>query len=117
MRTTIFLSNIKQEYQNKLPKKTLTIANKIIEHCLSFFILEDMPRVTLSDLDSRLVLNELFEDEYNKNKSEDNISVLYNDNTYPFKLLSFKVFSNVSSDYKVHYVGNNREVMAINLKK
>ncbi|HFU75613.1 MAG TPA: hypothetical protein ENK66_05130, partial [Arcobacter sp.] len=117
VKTSIFLSNIKSEYHNKLPKKTLTIANKIIEHCLSFFILEDMPKVTLSDLDSGLVLNELFEDEYNKNKSEDNISVSYNDNTYPFKLLSFKVFSNVSHDYKVHYVGNNREVMSMNLNK
>jgi hypothetical protein len=117
VRTSIFLSNIKQAYQSKLPKKTLTISNKIIEHCLSFFILEDMPKVTLSDLDSRLVLNELFEAEYNKNKSEENISVLYNENEYPFKLLSFKVFSNVSNDYKVHYVGNNREVMSMNLNK
>ncbi len=117
LRTSIFLSNIKQAYQNKLPKKTLTIANKIIEHCLSFFILEDMPKVTLYDFDSSVVLNEIYDKEYNKNRIEEEITVSHNENTYEFKLLSFKVFSKVTSDYKVHYVGNNREVMSVNLNK
>lgn len=114
--TTIFLTNIKSQYQAKLPQKTITIAHKIIEHCLSFFLLEDMPTITLSDLETKIILNDVFETKYNKDKLINVINLEFNNQAYTFKVLSMKVFSKTSIDYKIHYIANNREVKAVNLK-
>ena len=57
--TSIELRNVKAPFDKSLPKNAITIANRILQHCLIYFIAKDCPHVELIDGQERTDLNQL----------------------------------------------------------
>lgn len=53
--TSIYLKNCINPYRDNLPKKAITIAMRIIQHCLVYFINEDCPKIRLIDIDGTII--------------------------------------------------------------
>lgn len=56
----ITLSGFQKLYRDSCPKKLETIALKIVEHSISYFILNTCPQITIEDEFGKISLNELF---------------------------------------------------------
>ncbi len=69
VKTVVGLRGFKKEYQS-LPsayKTTAKIAQRIMEHCLSYFISGMAPRITVCDQNERLVINDIFDRDIKNN--------------------------------------------------
>ena len=49
LQTTVTLRGFRKTYQAKFPKKAKTVAEKILEHCLAYFILGSAPEILIED--------------------------------------------------------------------
>lgn len=49
--TTVRLLNYIKPYADNVPKRSITIAMRIIQHCLVYFISDDCPQIILQDID------------------------------------------------------------------
>ncbi len=58
--TVITLKNCLLPYQDALPKNLITIAMRILHHCLIYFMSDTCPRVIIKDDNECINLNELF---------------------------------------------------------
>jgi hypothetical protein len=47
--TTVHLQGFKDTYEKNCPKQTAKIAQRIVEHCLGYFLLGTMPQIVLHD--------------------------------------------------------------------
>jgi len=106
--TQVVLEGYKPHYQKNCPKKATTVAQKIIEHCLSFFLSGVCPKITLYDYGESINLNRLFEEEYLSNSEK--VSVRVGD--YDFSVSYVRVFNRESINHAIHYCANNREVVS-----
>lgn len=50
--TSVRLIDYKQDYRNYLPLKGETIARRLLEHCLEYFVLGNMPKIEVVEEDS-----------------------------------------------------------------
>lgn len=76
--TKLVIRGVKNKYRNKYPKRTESIANRIIEHCLGFFVLGDCPSIVLHDpaTNTLLDLNEMFKSTFLRSVDQESIEVL-----------------------------------------
>jgi len=95
------------------PKDIDTIAEKIIRHCMDYFVLENCPVIILHDVqnNSNVILNDVYRISIQKIKTK-NIRV----QDYNFELNVYKVL-NIKTKHLLHYCANNREVYAKGLSK
>lgn len=61
--TDISLENIRQDYQQEVPRKAETIARRILEHCIMYFMSNECPNIEVIDEDTSLNLNRIFKEE------------------------------------------------------
>ena len=59
-KTVVHLLGYKEPYKSKCPKKLSTIAERIIEHCLIYFLNDDCPQIVLTDNEDKIILNDYF---------------------------------------------------------
>lgn len=111
--TKISLNSFINPYRDSCPKKLETIALKIIEHCISYFILNTCPRITVEDNFESLCLNELFRDQICVNSESE--SFIVNENE--FKITHVKLYVTDDIKNRIHLCANNREVMREDLNK
>lgn len=112
--TTVKLQAFKDEYGQFCPKKPTTIANKIIEHCLIYFLNKNCPQIKLiNDNNEEIILNDYFKKNFAEYKIQDNFKV----DNYKFNLTILRVYDNdeITSN-ELHYCAHLREVDTINLK-
>lgn len=102
--TTVKLLDYKTPYSNKAPKSLNIIANRIVEHCLSFFILNKCPNITLFDDTDSINLNEHFKDHVDHNVTSDTFEI----NGFHFNIKHIKLL--FAKDHKVYLCANNRVV-------
>jgi hypothetical protein len=105
--TIVHLNNLKEDYRKWCNSKSEDIALKIIEHCFSYFLDENCPRIIIVDNDEKLVVNDLF-GLYTKQ------SVIRKDfkvNTNDFQLDIVKLYS-PKPDNKIHFRAHKREVFS-----
>lgn len=57
--TTVRLLNYLKPYADSVPKRGITIAMRIIQHCLVYFISDDCPQIMLQDIDETYNLNHM----------------------------------------------------------
>jgi hypothetical protein len=109
-RTSIKILEIKDIYADNIPKKSETIANKIIEHCLYYFTLGEISFSLYDEQnDSNLInLNKLFSEKYQAEYEE----VVIDENKFNF----IKVFSHINEN-KILYCADNRVVKEDKLSK
>lgn len=113
--TTVKLIDYKNAYRDNVPKQAITIAMRIIEHCLSYFISELCPRIIIEDnIDGgTLNLNEIF----SKNiKTDNNISKFYIDKK-EFRILNVKIQEKSVNGNKLYLCADNRVVVEKDLDK
>jgi len=113
--TIVKLENFKEEYQQFCPKKPSTIANKIIEHCLIYFLNKKCPQIFLvNDNEDSINLNNYFEKNFAESKIKDEVEVDKN----KFTLTILRVYDHDEITLnELHYCANFREVDTINLKE
>jgi len=112
-RTEVFLHNLFPKYSINFPIDTNVIAEKIIRHCMDYFVLKGCPTIVIIDENnnSRIVLNDLYKISIKKLDSK----TLYIQD-YIFELDVYKVL-NIKTKHLLHYCANNREVYSKTLSK
>jgi hypothetical protein len=110
-KTIVKLNSFLDDYRDKAPKKAETIASKIIEHCLVYFVTDPCPQVTLFDGEESLSLNDLFSANIKTYSKTETFAIKGRD----FHILSLRLYSSEETQHKVHFCANNREVESENL--
>ena len=103
--TKVHLNNLKEDYQKWCNNKSEDIALKIIEHCFSYFLDDNCPRIIINDDGKQLVVNDLF-GIYTK-QSVINKGIVVNNNTFQLDIV--KLYS-PKPDNKIHFRAHKREV-------
>lgn len=111
--TIVRLVNCVNPYAENLPKRGITIAMRIIQHCLVYFISDDCPQINLIDDDGGYNLNQIFKE---KIRTEEN-SVTINLGNEVFELLHVKVEETTVSGNKLYLCAHNRLVETKELDK
>lgn len=111
--TTISLLNCVSPYRDNLPKRGMTVAMRIIQHCLVYFVSSDCPQIDLIDIDGRYDLNKIFSE---KIKTADN-SVNIVIGTETFELLHVKAEETTVNGNKLYLCAHNRLVEVKELDK
>ena len=112
-RTSIRLENCMEPYAKVLPKRGLTVALRIIQHCLVYFISSDCPKIILVDDDDSYDLNQIF---HEKIQTEEN-SVTIEIGNEMFELLHVKAEENSVNGNKLYLCAHNRLVETKELDK
>lgn len=109
-KTIVKLEKTKDLYTKHISKKTETIANKIIEHCLYYFTLNKINFSIFDeqDSDNLININNLFSEKYKSEKE----SIIIDGNDFEF----IKVLSQIPEN-KILYCANNRVVKDEKLSK
>lgn len=72
-RTTVTLSSFHEDYAKHCPCSIDEIADRIIDHCIIYFIFSDCPAIIISDSNSSVSLNERFQARLKNNVSKDRV--------------------------------------------
>lgn len=93
--TEVKLVDYNKKYKNEVPKQLKTIAIRIIQHCLVYFLRSNCPEIRIFDEEDNISVNQMFKDLFstddNKNiftVKEQEFSLLnikINDRTFPYK--------------------------------
>lgn len=113
-KTLIILSGYKDPYKSKCPKRIDTIANRIIEHCLIYFLNENCPSINLLDGSDKINLNNYFDKLTSGNRFTEKFYVGQNS----FKITLLKWFEHEEFTFhRISMCANNREVEHFNINK
>jgi hypothetical protein len=114
--TTVKLNNMLEDFQNYCPKKPSTIANKIIEHCLIYFLdPKDCPQIELiNDNDETFDLNKIFKESIAPHRIDDTCKV----DKYSFAITILKIFNHdeINSN-SVHLCADKRQVEEVKMNE
>lgn len=112
--TKVELNDFQEDYR-KLPsayKKTEKIAQRILEHCLSYFIAHQAPSITVEDESGTTIfLNTLF-DQIKENMTIEDIKIAGEQ----FKIYHLKLYSTYSKMHNLVFCASNREVKTFNIE-
>ncbi len=112
-RTIVRLLNCMKPYSISLPKRSNTIAMRIIQHCLVYFISDDCPTIDLIDSDESYNLNSIFQDKIHSEENKATIKV----GEELFELLHVKAEESTINGNKLYLCANNRLVETKDLDK
>lgn len=112
-RTVVRLVNCLDPYSRIIPKRGLTIATRIIQHCLVYFISDDCPQINLIDGSDKYDLNRIFRE---KIQTEEN-SVTMKIGNETFELLHVKSEETTINGNKLFLCAHNRLVETKELDK
>lgn len=105
--TKVHLKSLKQEYQKWCNSKLEDIAIKIIEHCFTFFLDDNCPRIIIKDEYESIVVNDLF-GLYTRQAVE-SIPIEVRGNKFNLDIV--KLYS-PKPDNKIHYRAHKRDVVS-----
>lgn len=113
-KTIVKLIGYKDPYKTKCPKRIKTIADRIIEHCLIYFLNKDCPKIILKDEESFIDLNQYFLELTTGNTFKDEFFV----GKFPFNITLIKWFEHeLFTTHKISMCADNREVDFFNVSK
>ncbi len=113
-KTIVKLIGYKDPFKTKCPKRTETISNRIIEHCLIYFLDKSCPKIKLIDGATIIDLNKHFQKLITGNKYSDNFKIGKN----KFKITLLKWYEHEEfTHHKISLCANNREVENFNVNK
>lgn len=99
--------------QKAIPKRSLTIATRIIQHCLVYFISDNCPEINLIDEDVKYNLNQIFKEKIQT--EENSVSIKVGNET--FELLHVKSEETTVNGNKLYLCAHNRLVDTKELDK
>jgi hypothetical protein len=107
LRTSVRLIGYQDDYRSKSPKTAKAIASRLIEHCLSHFVLSSCPsEMRLIDGDEVLDLWELFETYIQTESSRASFEI----GAHRFDLLHVLVDTSIDDKHRIHYCAQDRVV-------
>ncbi|UBF28693.1 ATP-binding protein [Kovacikia minuta CCNUW1] len=113
-KTTVKLLDFNDNYRKKCPQKSATIAKRILEHCLVYFLTDKAPKIRLFDLDETISLNFLFEENVKPNSETKKFEIKSN----KFSITNLRLlYSGDDSEHEIHFCAHNREVLSERLNK
>jgi hypothetical protein len=112
--TRVKLIGFNKDYQNQPSayKTTSKIAQRIFEHCLSYYITKQAPNITISDEDETISLSTL----YVKIKSEIKTEAFRIKN-HDFRLHHIKLYATYNKLHNIVLCANHRDVKRYNMSK
>lgn len=118
--TTLFLTDLYDEYLDKYDKNLDTIAKRIVNSLLVYFITPrfDCPMIILEESDgsNSIILNEFVKDDDSiKEVASENFGIKRDTTILNFEVKIFKIYSANSQASSVILCGHNREVTAVPL--
>lgn len=111
--TIVTLDAYLAEYKNEVPKQISTIATRIIQHCLVYFLDDKCPEIIIKDENDCIQLNQLFKELF---KAEDN-TIQFDINGIVFNLLNAKIEDRAFPGNRLYLCANNRLVDSRDLEK
>jgi len=112
-RTSVKLDTYLEAYGQYVPKHIDTIASRIIQHCLVYFLDINCPRIRLIDNDETITLNDLFQDRYRADENTVQIQI----KKETFNLLNVKIEDRATEGNRLYLCANSRLVDTIDLEK
>ena len=110
--TTVHLRGFLPRYQKASAKRLDAIARRIVEHCLEYYLVKQMPRVVLADADgTEIDLTSLYQDEFYVESHSRGFSVQGHELTLVDVLLKYTG----DLQHAVHYCGQRRVVQSVQL--
>lgn len=96
------------KYSSLRSMRGITIARRIIEHCLEYFVGSSCPRITIEDPRAKedLTLNAIFESEITDRSKTVGLDI----QGHPFTVLHVRLHTVYASEHQVHYCANGRVV-------
>lgn len=104
--TIVTLDTYKDEFRKGVPKQLETIAAKVIQHCLVYFLDPNCPRITLKDEGGKICLNQLFSETFKR----DDETVTFAIKDVEFRLLNVKIKDRAFDGNRLYLCGNHRLV-------
>jgi hypothetical protein len=112
--TTVRLEDFKDNYAEKCPKRVTDIANRVIEHCLEYFVFEDCPTIELHDDDDTSInLNTLIEKDFILDSHQTKLDI----KEKKFNVRHMRLNAMQRSQHSIYYCGNKRVVKTESLVK
>lgn len=111
--TTVHLDGLFERYEETCPKKAVTVAERIIEHCLFNFLGSKCPKIVLHDDDEDVAidLDDLFQTSVKGKTKTEKIKVGEHDLT----IQHVKIYAGDAMDHQVHLCANERDVKSVSL--
>jgi len=111
--TEVRLLGFHSEYRKEVALSLESLAKKIIEHCLPYFIVEGCPKIVVWDnTGESFTLNSYYKDLYKDTLHRDDITV----KSKNFSLYHMTVTEGADK-HELHLCANNREVKSFDLSK
>jgi hypothetical protein len=111
--TAVRLVGFKERYQRNCPKRLELIAERLIEHCMIYFLSDKCPSISISDKRSHINLNQHFNDNVKGNTNA--VGFFISDQL--FKLVHLRLYFTNEKNHQAHICGNERVVESMNLGK
>ena len=106
--TTVRLYGFQDDYRDRSPKAATTIAKRIIEHCLEYFVLGTVPPIIVHE-DRDLEIHDLkniFDNEIQPHAKTDDFTL----RERPFRATHLLVGTAYESQHCIHYCAHKRSV-------
>lgn len=111
--TEVVLSGFHMQYRDEVALSLESLAKKIIEHCLPYFIMDGCPQILLSDnTGGKVNLNDYYKNTYQDTLHRDDITI----NGKSFSIYHMMVEEGADK-HELHLCANNREVKSYDLSK
>lgn len=111
--TKVQLCNIRSEYYDAMPKKADTIAKRLVEHCLWYFVRDGgAPRIIIVDGDDAENLDYVKDDYLHNNSSSDIVKV----KGIEFEITHIRIKKNAELSNNICYGAASRLVLKESLK-
>ena len=113
METVVRLIGFKKDYREAVPKTAPTISRRIVEHCLDYFLLGNIPKITVMDThqETPIDLNKIFKEDYQPKHGGRHFEI----HGKKFEILDIFLKSSVEDKHYVYFCANNRAVDKTNL--
>ena len=107
-RTVVELLEVDTRYEKECPRLSRTIAERVIEHCLSYLLHPNCPRFTLRDDDepATLDINDVFEQEVSAKAKRTKVTC----RDVELAVQHVRVFAGEFSQHTIHLCANERDV-------
>ncbi|MDT7555501.1 MAG: hypothetical protein QOI16_4597 [Pseudonocardiales bacterium] len=113
--TIVELRGFKDKYAEECPRTAQTIAERIVEHCLSYFLQPNCPSLMLDDEDedNPIDLNAIYRDEIQGNVKRSKMKC----EGVVLNIEHVRVFAGEFSEHTIHLCANGRDVQHLALGK
>ena len=115
IKTEVILKNIRDDYYRNFPKKIENLAEKILHHCLIYFMTNDSFDILVKESEEVKSLRELYDKNIKGKKKT--LTFIKRDHNFSLNYLTVSGKGEKNKNHKLKFTANNREVLEEELKR